>query len=136
MNIDFFVLKFVRIVLKFESNIDVNNFDQIRKLNYIIHVVLRELIFYLFAIFCSLFIISFFLLIKCNIYDFYREEFSNENRKNSRSHEFSTFNDLSFNDLNFEINHFIFYFLQFVVCNKSFTKLRQHFQQIRKTNYC
>ena len=40
MNIDFCVSQFIRIVLKFEININVNDFDSIRKLNYIIHVVL------------------------------------------------------------------------------------------------
>ena len=59
MNVDFYVSKLVRIVLKLDINIDVNNFDQIRKLNYMIHVVLRELILYLLAISFSLFIIFF-----------------------------------------------------------------------------
>ena len=81
MNIDFCVSKLIRIILKFEININVNDFDQIRKLNYIIHVVLRELIFHLFVIFFSLFIKKFFVLIKCNICNFHNKEFSNESKK-------------------------------------------------------
>ena len=97
-------------------SLDIYYFDEIRKLNYMIHVVLRKLIFHLFTISLSFFVIFFFVLIKCRIYDFYNERFSNEKKK-SRSHEFSTFNDLSFNDLNFEINHslLILYNLLFVI---------------------
>ena len=116
MRVDFCVLELVRIVIWLKISIDICYFDEIRKLSHMIHVVLRELTFHLFTISLLFFVVFFFVLIRCRIYDFHNERLSNENRR-SRSHEFSTFNDLSFNDLSFEIDHFflIFYNLLFVI---------------------
>ena len=117
VNVDFCVSKFVRIIIWFEIRFDINDFNLIRKLNHIIYVVLRELTFHLFAIFFSLFVIFIFVLIKCRICDFYNEKFSNENKKRSWNHEFSTFNELTFNDLNFEIDFFFFFYNLLLVIN-------------------
>ena len=89
-------------------------------MNHVIHVVLRELTFHLFAISFSLLVILFFILIRCRFDNFHDEKLSdrikNRNRwskdKWSKNYKFRT---LNISSLQFDFSFMIFFDLLFVI---------------------
>ena len=89
-------------------------------MNHVIHVVLRELIFHLFAISFSLFVVFFFILIRCRLDSLHDEKFPDKIKSKSRWNKNKwnrnyRFRTLSISSLQFDFFFMIFFDLLLVI---------------------